>query len=291
MRSIKLIGISTVAALAAVGFFAYQWAQAGVTWETDLRKPKNPETYGNVVLDRNASNADMRPVVFPHWVHRNKFACKVCHTDLGFSFKAGTAEITMADIFAGKQCGTCHNGDIAFAPFECDKCHSYGLPQDRNMAERLKDHPKDYFGNKVDWVKALETGASKAAANPDGTDELFEFDMDIIIPTTKFKPSPPDVKYPHNVHTRLLDCTSCHESIFKQQQGGNPEMNMMKIISGQYCGVCHNKVAFPINDCFRCHSQPAPVIEDPDADKEGKEEGEAEGEAGEKTDDEAESEE
>ena len=31
-------------------------------------------------------------------------------------------------------------------------------------------------------------------------------------------------------------------------------MNMMKIISGQYCGACHGIVAFPLEDCFRCHN-------------------------------------
>jgi c(7)-type cytochrome triheme protein len=83
-------------------------------------------------------------------------------------------------------------------------------------------------------------------------------DMDVVIPVTKFATHPPDVLYPHKAHTERLDCTSCHPDIFNMAKGGNPDMNMMKIISGQYCGVCHGRVAFPLLNCFRCHSQPLP---------------------------------
>jgi len=261
-NSSRFLILAILALSLGTGLYFYQTAQAASTvWETDLRKPKNPDTYGNVVLDRSTKGGEiMKPVVFPHWVHRAKYTCKVCHTDIGFAFKAGTAEIKMADIQDGKYCGTCHNGKIAFEPIECDRCHSYGTEQTRKITDRLKDMPKDFFGNKVNWVNAAQDGAIKPAASPDGTEEMSGFDMDIILPTTKFKPAPPNVKFPHKAHTDLLDCTSCHESIFKQQQGGNPEMNMMKIISGQYCGVCHLKVAFPIDDCFRCHSEPPPVF-------------------------------
>ncbi|KJR40089.1 hypothetical protein MCHI_004013 [Candidatus Magnetoovum chiemensis] len=37
--------------------------------------------------------------------------------------KKGTVKITMNDINAGKQCGTCHNGKVAFATTDCAKCH------------------------------------------------------------------------------------------------------------------------------------------------------------------------
>ena len=29
---------------------------------------------------------------------------------------------------------------------------------------------------------------------------------------------------------------------------------MTNIIEGQFCGVCHGKVAFPLTDCARCHT-------------------------------------
>ncbi len=80
--------------------------------------------YGDVVINNFADAAGMRPVVFPHWFHRIRFRCKVCHADLGFKLKAGGNEITMAQIIEGQYCGACHNGEIAWSIENCDVCHS-----------------------------------------------------------------------------------------------------------------------------------------------------------------------
>lgn len=48
--------------------------------------------------------------------------CNDCHTAI-FPMKKGATKITMADINAGKSCGTCHNGEKAFKATECAKCH------------------------------------------------------------------------------------------------------------------------------------------------------------------------
>ena len=39
--------------------------------------------YADVVINNYADAAGMRPVVFPHWYHRIRFRCKVCHADHG----------------------------------------------------------------------------------------------------------------------------------------------------------------------------------------------------------------
>lgn len=83
--------------------------------------------YGDVVINNFADAANMRPVVFPHWFHRVRFRCKVCHADLGFEFKAGGNKITMAKIIDGQFCGACHNGEIAWSVENCAMCHS-GIP-------------------------------------------------------------------------------------------------------------------------------------------------------------------
>ncbi len=80
--------------------------------------------YADVVINNYADAAGIRPVVFPHWFHRIRFACKVCHADLGFEFKAGGNKITMAKIIDGKFCGACHNGEIAWSVENCAMCHS-----------------------------------------------------------------------------------------------------------------------------------------------------------------------
>jgi c(7)-type cytochrome triheme protein len=79
--------------------------------------------YGDVVLNNASEKNGVRGVVFPHWFHRIRYNCKVCHADLGFQFQAGKTEITMRKIVTGEQCGACHNGQIAWSSAECDLCH------------------------------------------------------------------------------------------------------------------------------------------------------------------------
>ena len=80
--------------------------------------------YGDVVINNYSDEAGMRPVIFPHWFHRIRYRCKVCHGDLGFQFKAGGNDINMLKIIDGEFCGACHNGEVAWAVENCDVCHS-----------------------------------------------------------------------------------------------------------------------------------------------------------------------
>lgn len=80
--------------------------------------------YADVVINNYSDAAGMRPAVFPHWFHRIRFRCKVCHADLGFKFQAGGNQIDMLKIINGEFCGACHNGEIAWSVDNCDFCHS-----------------------------------------------------------------------------------------------------------------------------------------------------------------------
>ena len=80
--------------------------------------------YGDVVMNNFSDASGMRPVVFPHWFHRVRFRCKVCHADLGFQFKAGGNQINMVKIIDGQFCGSCHNGELAWSAENCNLCHS-----------------------------------------------------------------------------------------------------------------------------------------------------------------------
>lgn len=86
--------------------------------------PDAQAEYGDVVINNYSDAAGMRPVVFPHWFHRVRFRCKVCHADLGFEFKAGGNQINMLKIIDGQYCGACHNGEIAWSAENCNLCHS-----------------------------------------------------------------------------------------------------------------------------------------------------------------------
>ncbi len=83
--------------------------------------------YGDIILNGKAEAmraAQVNDVVFPHWFHRIRYRCDVCHEDI-FIMKSGANDINMFRISEkGEQCGVCHNGIIAWEPLECDRCHS-----------------------------------------------------------------------------------------------------------------------------------------------------------------------
>ena len=110
--------------------------------------------------------------------------------------------------------------------------------------------PTDKFGL-VDWVAALEQGLIKprGAIEP-GAPEAVPFDMNIVMPSKTGMIA--GAYFPHKTHTTWMSCDSCHIKIFMPLAGSN-DLTMSTIVKGQACGVCHGKVAFPLNDCARCH--------------------------------------
>lgn len=87
--------------------------------------------YGDIVWQREdpPNSTPVAPAVFPHWFHRVRFACIVCHPSIT-KMQKGASGITMDGIQAGKFCGACHNGRIAWpVTFEsCNRCHKGSLP-------------------------------------------------------------------------------------------------------------------------------------------------------------------
>ena len=106
------------------------WWRAALVIGLLLWPPLAPAEYGDVVLNHRSDAAGVRPVVFPHWFHRIRFRCKVCHTELGFEMRAGANQVLMSDIIDGRFCGMCHNSQVAWGPERCDLCHS-GIPGTR----------------------------------------------------------------------------------------------------------------------------------------------------------------
>jgi len=112
--------------------------------------------------------------------------------------------------------------------------------------------PKSKAGNRVNWVKALDEGMLDPRADRyDDSKKMTVLDLNIV---RQVKGSMPDVVYPHKPHTKWLQCSNCHPKIFIPKKGAN-KISMAAILAGQYCGVCHGKVAFPISECRLCHSK------------------------------------
>lgn len=116
--------------------------------------------------------------------------------------------------------------------------------------EALSLLPGDSAGNQVRWVRALQEGYIDPRTNIFPETKIEVLDLDIIMPRTG---SAKYVRFPHREHTEWLDCSNCHDAIFKAKAGATP-VTMLQILSGEYCGRCHGAVAFPLTECDRCHS-------------------------------------
>jgi c(7)-type cytochrome triheme protein len=134
----------------------------------------------------------------------------------------------------------------------------YGIIDPSPDVVSLQQLPVDSYGF-IDWTKAMRDSiivpresisGKPASADPEDS-ETFSGDV-LIRSKMKFMP---DVIFPHSVHTEWLKCSTCHPRIFKKKAGATP-ITMSGIWKGQFCGRCHDKVAFPTRNCFKCHSVP-----------------------------------
>ena len=123
----------------------------------------------------------------------------------------------------------------------------------QNPKDGLSKLPSDTSGNKVDWIRALQNKYINPRSKLSGHRPVEIRDTEILMNETG---STPKVLFPHKPHTQWLDCENCHEKLFKTERGATP-VTMKKILQGEYCGVCHGAVAFPLTECNRCHSVPA----------------------------------
>ena len=125
----------------------------------DLPTALPPDEYGNILINRTSS---AEAATFSHWIHRQKFTCRVCHFELEFNMLVNTTEITEAANKAGRYCGTsgCHDGKAAFGHEEphCKKCHTSDSGYGKKNFSRLSKFPKAKCGNGIDWVKTLNNG-------------------------------------------------------------------------------------------------------------------------------------
>ena len=164
-------------------------------------------------------------------------------------------------------CGACHDGKGLFGhekPEDCERCHNGDLRRGAEKFGELWRLPKERFGNQVSWSEALAQGRirplHKLTIEPAGE---IGFSETILLEAEWFMVS--GETFPHGKHTKWLDCNDCHPYIFNIKKKFTEGLRMSTIIEGQFCGVCHGTVAFPLPDCARCHTgmKTAPAYKEP----------------------------
>ena len=116
--------------------------------------------------------------------------------------------------------------------------------------EALGSLPPDTSGNQVRWMQALDQGHIQPRTNIQ-PETLVKLRLtEVLLKNTGEMPM---VRFPHRQHTAWLDCSNCHDHLFAQV-AGTSRINMMPILQGEKCGLCHGAVAFPLTECLRCHS-------------------------------------
>jgi c(7)-type cytochrome triheme protein len=151
------------------------------------------------------------------------------------------------------------SGAGSWQPLKNDSLHDPQNPAIEVLqepSEALGVLVPDSAGNKVDWVRSLQQGLIQPRASLRDDREPVILDTTILMKNTLDMPY---VLFPHKPHSQWMACETCHESIFISQVDANP-INMGKILNGEYCGLCHGAVSFPLTECNRCHNtDPATV--------------------------------
>ena len=229
------------------------------------------DLHGRVVLDDFCTRTGIPAVVFDHWRHRAMYTCRVCHVDLGFALGAGETEITAESNEAGAHCGACHDGRKTHEgrpifracsgwprPDEtrgCTRCHTGGDDDPRRAYAALaRTLPTDAAGD-IHWSAAVQRGVIEPLDEVEGVPvhgPTMKIDRNVTIRAKGTWLN--NVTFSHRNHAVLNGCELCHPEIFPVTARNATRFRMDDVTAGQYCGVCHRNVAFPLDQCQRCHA-------------------------------------
>ena len=235
-----------------------------------------PDEYGDVkITSGSLPRGGLGPVTFSHWVHRAKFTCRLCHSDIGFAMNRGGTRVKASDNIRGEYCGACHNGKTrvggkpVFASCareftkedaeRCERCHFSGKNFERKKGFTLfaAKMPKNRSGNGIDWVKAESDGLITLVDTIDNVPvKKASLPIQKELKLDGSIAGIPEIIFSHKKHIVWNGCEICHPQIFTGVKKGNTTYSMIEISAGMYCGVCHDKVAFPNSDCQGCHTKP-----------------------------------
>jgi len=228
--TIRFVGMSLI--LAAIAALVWTTATAE-TFGKRKRRPK-PHQYGTTVIDTASTAEGIAAVAFPHWLHRSKYTCRLCHIDIGFAMSAGDTGITESDNRHGLYCGTCHDGSIAFGwkvdgdegedQNSCVRCHSVEkqVEPEHDFYAFREELPRERFGNGIDWVEAEDKGLIKPIDVLDRVSirrPKLENPKDESL--TAAEVTMPNIVFSHTKHTVWNGCEVCHPQIFGVKKSAN----------------------------------------------------------------------
>jgi len=139
----------------------------------------------------------------------------------------------------------------------CVRCHRRpDAARSRKEFEAFaRGLPRDWAGL-VDWEKAEATGQVRPLDVLEGVSikrDAIKNKLEITIASKASWMS--SVLFSHPKHAVWNGCEVCHPEIFPN--GGEARRySMLTISAGEACGACHDKVAFPLAACERCHVKP-----------------------------------
>ncbi len=261
MRMLKTLSLALIILLSA---------EAAVPWVM-----RDPSEYGSVTIRNFSRRAGLPSVQFEHWLHRALYTCRLCHVDIGFAMEQNGTKITADTNAKGYYCGACHNGTRLYGekkifsscspsttPEErarCSRCHfsANKVQREYDYASFTGTFPKSGLGNYVDWEQAEVRGLIHPVDDLPGISikrQALTAQKDFSI--TSKSTWMPDIIFSHKKHILWNGCEVCHPDIFPSSKKGTVKYTMLDIASGQYCGLCHDRVAFPLNNCEKCHIAP-----------------------------------
>ncbi len=217
---------------------------AGEKYDEDTYGPEAP-----IVWNQPAR------ATFDHKVHTMdaELECTACHDDL-FKMEAGTTgdnkDFTMKAMAQGKYCGSCHDGDTAFATdTNCKACHiASEEPLVWNKPTHVAfSHTVHVEDSELDCtachkeIFAMKKGAAAATENftmasfkkgqycgschngDDAFDSSSQCKSCHFPPKEKIVFTQPvkSVVFDHAIHVgrAKLSCESCHKEVFEMKQG------------------------------------------------------------------------
>lgn len=232
-----------------------------------------PQELGRVVLEQRAQRAGVPGVEFDHWRHRARFTCRLCHVDVGFAMAASQTGVSAETNRGGFHCGACHDGKRLYretaiftactaatrvdGPGTCRRCHARADPAKaradyEQFAARM---PRNAYGA-VDWEKAEAQGRIQLVDFLEAVSvprPALRMDKDVAIAAKASWVD--DIIFSHRKHAIWNGCEVCHPDIFPATRAGELKYSMFEISRGEFCGACHDKVAFPLADCGGCHKK------------------------------------